>query len=207
MQKVIPGALLVPIDRVERDPAQSRCDWKHDEGLQRLEELTQSVRELGIVQPLLVRQEGECYVVMAGGRLLAAARRAGMTEVPVVVRNGDSATVPNRLAPYEEWLVTLWERLVSMLGIHTVRVLLDRAIWQTAQRHPDIALIHHDDADFTFGALESSYAAQTQEEIEAAFDDLSADLLLILARLLGREKARRLCADYPGSRPAGACGA
>src|SRR5436309_11480723 len=46
---------------------------------------------------------------------------------------------------------------------------------------------HHDDAGFTFDALEPSYATRPQEEIEAAFDDLSAELLLILARLLGRE--------------------
>ena len=93
----------------------------------------------------------------------------------------------NTIALHEERLVSLWERLVTRLGIHTVRVLLDRAIWQTAQRHPDIALIHHDDAGFTFDALEPSYATRPQEEIEAAFDDLSAELLLILARLLGRE--------------------
>src|SRR5437763_5901333 len=93
----------------------------------------------------------------------------------------------NTIARHEEWLVSLWERLVTRLGIHTVRVLLDRAIWQTAQRHPDIALIHHDDAGFTFDALEPSYATRPQEEIEAAFDDLSAELLLILARLPGRE--------------------
>src|SRR2546423_4781188 len=93
MQKVLPGALLVPIDRVERDPAQPRRDWQHGEGRQRLEELTHSVREFGLLQPLLVRQEGERYVVIAGGRRLVAARRAGLTEVPVVVHHADSATV------------------------------------------------------------------------------------------------------------------
>src|SRR5947208_13226267 len=93
MQKVLPGALLVPIDRVERDPAQPRRDWTHGAGRQRLEELTQSVREFGLLQPLLVRQVGERYVVIAGGRRLVAARRAGLTEVPVVVRHAESATV------------------------------------------------------------------------------------------------------------------
>src|SRR5256714_405687 len=92
-QKGLPGALLVPIDRVERDPAQPRRDWTHGEGRQRLEELTHSVREFGLLQPLLVRQEGERYVVIAGGRRLVAARRAGLTEVPVVVHHADSATV------------------------------------------------------------------------------------------------------------------
>jgi len=101
---------------------------------------------------------------------------------------------PNRLALYEERLVSLWERLVTTLGIHTVRVLLDRAIWQTAQRHPAIALIHHD-SGLTFDALEKTYATRPEEEIEAAFTDLVAEMLLILARLLGREMAQRLAED------------
>jgi hypothetical protein len=101
---------------------------------------------------------------------------------------------PNRLALYEERLVSLWERLVTTLGIHTVRVLLDRALWQTAQRHPEIALIHHN-ASLTFDALEKTYATRPEEEIEAAFTDLVAEMLLILARLLGREMAQRLAED------------
>ena len=94
---------------------------------------------------------------------------------------------PNRLALHEAQLVALWERLVRTLGIHTVRVLLDRALWQTAQRHPDLALLHHDETGLSFGALERRLATRPQEEIEAAFNDLSAELLLILARLLGPE--------------------
>ena len=90
------------------------------------------------------------------------------------------------------------------LGLHTVRVLVDRAIWQAAQRHPDLALIHHDDSGLIFAALEQSHATRPPEEIEAAFDDLSAEVLLILARLLGREMAERTCADHPGARQAGA---
>ena len=101
---------------------------------------------------------------------------------------------PDRLALHEQRLVSLWERLVATLGIHTVRVLLDRAIWQTAQRHPEIALIHHD-SGLRFDTLEKSYATRPEEEIEAAFTDLVAEMLLILARLLGREMAQRLAED------------
>ena len=117
---------------------------------------------------------------------------------------GRAIQPPARPALYEQRLVALCERLATTLGIHTVRVLLDRAIWQTAQRHPDLALIQHDDAGLSFDALETSYATRPPEEIEAAFADLSAELLLILARLLGREMAERTCADYAGSRRAGA---
>ena len=95
-----------------------------------------------------------------------------------------------RLVSYEERLVSLWERLVTTLGIHTGRVLLTRALRQTAQRHPELALIQLDDADLSFDALEKSPAAWPQGE--AAFNDLFSELLLLLARLLGRETAQRL---------------
>jgi len=121
---------------------------------------------------------------------------------------------PNRLALHEARLVALRERLVRTLGIHTARVLLDRALWQTAQRHPDVALIHHDESGLSFDALEMSYATRPQEvegyatrpleEIEAALTDLSAEMLLILARLLGGEMARRMGTGHPGSRQMGA---
>jgi hypothetical protein len=88
--------------------------------------------------------------------------------------------------------------LVATLGIHTVRVLLDRAIWQTAQRHPDLALIQHADGGLSLAALQQSYATRPAEEIEAAFDDLAAEIALILTRLLGPEMARRSAADLAG---------
>src|SRR5947208_15928395 len=97
---------------------------------------------------------------------------------------------PPRIVLYEERLISLWERLVTTLGIHTVRVLLARALWQTAQRHPELALIQLDDAGLSFDALEKSPAAWPQGE--AAFNDLFSELLLLLARLLGRETAQRL---------------
>jgi hypothetical protein len=59
----------------------------------------------------------------------------------------------------------------------------------------NIALLHHDDSGLSFEALEHSAATQPQEEIEAAFNDLFAELLLILTRLLGRVMAQCLAAD------------
>ena len=120
----------------------------------------------------------------------------------------------NRLAFYEERLACLWQRLAAALGVHTARVLLHRALWQTAQRHPDIALIHHDDCGLCFDALEMSYATWPQkevegdanrpeEEIEAALKDLSAEVLLILARLRGAETAQRMGGGHPGAHQVG----
>jgi len=117
----------------------------------------------------------------------------------------------NTLAFYEERLDCLWQRLVATLGPHTARVLLHRALWQTAQRHPDIALIHHDDCGLCFDAREMCYATRLQkevegdagrpeEQIEAALKDLSAEMLLILARLRGAETAQRMGGGHPGAR-------
>jgi hypothetical protein len=100
----------------------------------------------------------------------------------------------NALTLDEHRLVSLWHGLVTTLGVHTARVLLAHGIWQTAQRHPDIALIQYDDAGLCFDALETRYATRPQKEIEAAFSDLTAELLLTLDRLLGRERAQQLCA-------------
>jgi ParB family chromosome partitioning protein len=51
-----------------------------------IEELTESIRAQGVVQPLLVTPEGEGWVIVAGERRWRAARRAGLETVPVVVR-------------------------------------------------------------------------------------------------------------------------
>ncbi len=89
----LPGALLVPAELVERDPNQPRRDWRHDDGGTRLNELVQSIHEFGILQPLVVRRESDRYVVIAGGRRLVAAKRAGLREIPVVVRDEEGAKV------------------------------------------------------------------------------------------------------------------
>jgi len=111
---------------------------------------------------------------------------------------------PNRLALCEERLVFVWERLVTTLGLHTACILMERAMWQTVQRHPALDLIHHDECGLSFEALEQRYATRPQEEIEAALTDLSAEMVRILARLLGGEMARRMGTGHPGSRQMGA---
>jgi hypothetical protein len=116
------------------------------------------------------------------------------TAGPNTEMKGGSMQLANAITFNEHRLVSLWHRLVTTLGIHTARVVLARAIGQTAQRHPDIALIRHDDAGLTFDALETRYATRPQREIEAAFSDLTAELLLIVDRLLGREMAQQICA-------------
>ena len=54
-----------------------------------LDSLANSVRELGVLQPLLVRKDGDRYELIAGERRWRAAKRAGLQDVPVIVREAD----------------------------------------------------------------------------------------------------------------------
>ena len=79
------GAREVPIELVHRNPEQPRVLFPAEE----LEELTASIREKGVLQPILVRplhgRPGE-YQIVAGERRWRAAQRAGLRAVPVLVR-------------------------------------------------------------------------------------------------------------------------
>lgn len=72
----------IDIDLIEPSPAQPRTHF--DEG--RLEELAQSIRSNGIIQPILVRRRGGRYQLIAGERRWRAAQRASLQRVPAVVR-------------------------------------------------------------------------------------------------------------------------
>lgn len=76
------GVHDLPIDRIEAVPSQPRQAF----ATASLEELAASIRESGVLQPLLVTREGERYRVIAGERRLRAARMAGLASVPVIVR-------------------------------------------------------------------------------------------------------------------------
>ncbi|HSN91683.1 MAG TPA: ParB/RepB/Spo0J family partition protein [Anaeromyxobacteraceae bacterium] len=79
-----PGRTLLslPIEAVERSPDQPRKRFEEE----RLEELAASIREHGVVEPILVRREGGKYRIVAGERRWRAAQRAGLREVPAVLR-------------------------------------------------------------------------------------------------------------------------
>lgn len=73
----------VPVERIDPNPRQPRETF--DEGA--LAELAASIREVGLLQPLVVRTAGERFELVAGERRLRAARTAGLDRVPVVVRD------------------------------------------------------------------------------------------------------------------------
>src|SRR5512136_631397 len=73
----------IDIDRIATNPSQPRL--RMDEA--RLEELAASIRENGILQPILIRPFKDGYQLVAGERRLAAAQRVGMLRIPAVVRD------------------------------------------------------------------------------------------------------------------------
>lgn len=73
----------IAIDSVEPSSMQPRT--RFDEA--RLEDLAKSIRANGVVQPLLVRRKGSSYELIAGERRWRAAQLAGLTHVPVIIRN------------------------------------------------------------------------------------------------------------------------
>jgi ParB family chromosome partitioning protein len=71
------------IDLLSPNPRQPRTDIRESA----LDELAQSIRSNGVIQPILVRRAGDRYEIVAGERRWRAAQRAGLLKVPVVVRD------------------------------------------------------------------------------------------------------------------------
>jgi ParB family transcriptional regulator, chromosome partitioning protein len=87
------GALDVEIDRLLPNDYQPRMQV--DDA--RLNDLAASIKANGIIQPILVRRTGDSYSIIAGERRWRAARLAGLTRVPVIVKEIAGAPAPHRL--------------------------------------------------------------------------------------------------------------
>ena len=77
--------MMIPVDCIRANPEQPRKLF-HDE---ELEELTSSIREYGVLQPILLRktENGQQYTIVAGERRYRASCQAGLTEIPAIIRN------------------------------------------------------------------------------------------------------------------------
>ena len=82
-----PIGRLVPIDTIDPNPDQPR------QVMGDLSELMASINEKGIIEPLVVRQRGGRYQIVAGERRYQAAVRVGLREVPVVIREVDDTEI------------------------------------------------------------------------------------------------------------------
>ncbi len=77
--------VYVQSDLIKPNPFQPREDFDS----QSLEELTQSIKEKGVIQPILVRRRGDTYELIAGERRLRACKSLHIKEIPVIVKDVD----------------------------------------------------------------------------------------------------------------------
>lgn len=87
--EVVGNVNEIPIDRIEANPDQPRTLFDPEA----LEELSISIKELGIIQPITVRKNGDKFQIISGERRYRAAKLAGLDTVPVFVRLADDQTM------------------------------------------------------------------------------------------------------------------
>src|SRR5438093_6615351 len=123
------GLLEVPIGAVAPNPRQPRTHF----GDETLDALAVSIREVGVLQPIVARKSVNGYELIAGERRLRAAKRAGLATIPAVIRESDDAESLREalienihredLGPIE--LAEAFRELLEDLGL-TQEVLADR---------------------------------------------------------------------------------
>lgn len=116
------GYAVVQLESIQPNPQQPRVHF--DEG--ELESLAASIKRVGLLQPVVVRAAGDQYTLVAGERRCRAARLAGLTEIPAIIRDGDDeesslteALIENvqreGLSPLEE--AAAYEQLVTKYSL------------------------------------------------------------------------------------------
>lgn len=127
LSSLIPGAdegrglLEIPVSAIRANPRQPRGEFPEET----LEALARSIREVGVLQPVVVRRRDGGYEMVAGERRLRAAKLAGLATIPAIVREGDDseslreALIENihreDLAPLE--LAAAFQSLLEDLGV------------------------------------------------------------------------------------------
>ncbi|MCO5386233.1 MAG: ParB/RepB/Spo0J family partition protein [Desulfosporosinus sp.] len=121
-----PGIKEIPVTIIDPNPEQPRTEFEP----QSLNDLADSLRLHGLLQPILVRPAGERYFVIAGERRLRAAKIAGLTAIKCIVQVCSDQEMAERalieniqradLSPVEEGLA--YERLINEYGLSQEQV-------------------------------------------------------------------------------------
>jgi ParB family transcriptional regulator, chromosome partitioning protein len=149
LSSLIPGAedrglLEVPVSAILPNKRQPRKDFP-EEGLAAL---ARSIREVGVLQPVVVRRRNGGFELVAGERRLRAARLAGLATIPAIVREGDDteslreALIENLhredLGPLE--MASAFQELLEDLGV-TQETVAERLGWSRAHVANTIRLL------------------------------------------------------------------
>jgi ParB family chromosome partitioning protein len=82
------GVREIDLARIKPNPNQPRMHFDEEA----LDELAESIRQRGVLQPILLRPDGEDYLIIAGERRWRAAQRARIHSIPAIVREIDDST-------------------------------------------------------------------------------------------------------------------
>jgi len=146
----LPGARLLPVDRIDPNPYQPRTQPLDPSAA---DEMDASIRAHGVLQPIVVRPAGDRYQIVDGEQRWRAAQRAGLTTVPGVERHASDEdmellallanTQRNDLAPLDE--ANAYRRIMTQraLSLRAMADLVHKSHEHVAQRlrlldNPDI---------------------------------------------------------------------
>ncbi|OFV88591.1 MAG: hypothetical protein A3J75_06215 [Acidobacteria bacterium RBG_16_68_9] len=191
----------IALDLIRANPYQPRESWDEVPMM----ELADSIRQKGLLQPLLVRKAGDAYQLIAGERRLRAAQMAGLERVPVVVREADDresfelALIENlqreNLNPIEE--ARAYERLISDFGL-TQDDIARRVGKSRSAVANSLRLLHLPEEireELRNGRLSAGHARSIlairarENQIEAARTIISRNLSVRESETLARERA------------------
>ncbi|MGI8468769.1 MAG: ParB/RepB/Spo0J family partition protein [Pyrinomonadaceae bacterium] len=120
-EKITDSFLEIDLDLIDANSEQPRTRFTEEN----LEELAQSIKANGVVQPIVVRKKGSRYEIVAGERRWRASQRAGVEKIPAVVRNVSDdkllelALIENiqrqELNPIEE--ARAYKKLIETIGL------------------------------------------------------------------------------------------
>jgi len=115
----------IRLDIIAPSPNPIRTTW--DEG--KMEELTQSIREQGVIQPIKVRENGQGYEIVYGHRRVEAAKRAGLTTIPAVIEqlDDDNALIQALIENFQN------EDMTPLDKAHGLQDLKQRTGWSDAE--------------------------------------------------------------------------
>lgn len=112
----------IPLSKIQRNPNQPRQEFSEEE----INELSDSIKKLGVLQPIMLRPIDDGYEIVAGERRWRATKKVGLPQVPAIIRDVDDkelleiAIVENvqrsNLSPLEE--ATAYQRLIDEFSMN-----------------------------------------------------------------------------------------
>jgi len=84
-EKIKDGESIVNLKIIEVEPNKNQPRMNFDD--EKIEDLANSIKEYGVIQPIIVTKKNDYYQIVAGERRWRASKKAGLTEIPAIIRN------------------------------------------------------------------------------------------------------------------------